>query len=232
MLKGVVISVNLSTIPYKRYEENIEGFKHQRFLHEHHTPTADTIQAVIESTEYIKKYNISKQPQDSISLDIGGVIGDTHFFPIEEISENGEKFLKRKIAEVNFFRVTEYDRLNKVFGTNVGIGEVGENITTDGINIDALPFDTILEVGTAKVKILARRSFCYKFVNTFMPDKKFWTLSDKQKFDRARVGVVGQVIKPGIVRAGDTITAILPDHYKTIPIPKIPEKFIKTKIVD
>ncbi|CAB4241884.1 Molybdenum cofactor sulfurase, C-terminal [uncultured Caudovirales phage] len=231
-MNGVVVSVNLSATPYKSYEENIEGFNHQRFLYAQHSPTNETLQSVLDSTKHVKKYNISKQPQDQINLDIGGVVGDTHFFPITEIEENGERFLQRRIAEVNFFQLTEYDRLNQLFGTNVGPGSLGENITTAGINLDSLPVNTILQVGSAKVKILARRSFCFKFVNTFMPDKDFWTLADRQKFDRARVGIVGQVIEPGVVKASDTITAILSDQIDPMPIPAIPEKYTRNKVID
>ena len=112
------------------------------------------------------------------------------------------------------------------------VGSLGENITTDGINLDALPYNTILEVGTAKVQILERRSFCYKFINVFMPDKKFWYPQDRQKFDRSKIGIVGQVIEPGIVRPGDAITAILPERREPLPPIQIPTKYIKTKMVD
>lgn len=231
-MKGIVVSVNLSSIPYKSNAENLEGFKIQRFLHENNTPTDATMQSLLDATEQIKKHNISKQSQDYIQLDIGGVVGDAHFYPIIKVEEDGEKFLQRKIAEVNFFNIAEYKRLNQLFGTNVAVGSLGENITTDGINLDALLYNTILEVGTAKVKILERRSFCYKFINVFMPDKKFWSLPDRQKFDRTKVGIVGQVIEPGIVRPGDVITAILPDQFKLMPIPGIPTKYVRTKMVD
>jgi MOSC domain-containing protein YiiM len=232
-MKGIVVSVNLSRKPDKTKDEKAEGFKIQRFLHDNPTPTDATMQSLLDATQQVKKQNISKQPQDHIQLDVGGVVGDTHFTPIIEIKEGREKFLQRRIAEVNFFNITEYKRLNQLFGTNVAIGSLGENITTDGINLDALPCNTILEVGTAKVKILERRSFCYRFINVFMPDKNFWSLSDRQKFDRTKVGIVGQVIEPGIVRPGDTITAILPEQFFVqMPLPGIPTKYVRTKVVD
>jgi hypothetical protein len=232
MLQGIVVSVNSSSAPYKSREENLETFKHQRFLFTNHTPTDSTIQSVLNSAKHIKQYNIAKTPRDRIELAIGGVVGDTHFHPPRQIEKDGERFVERRIAEVNFFKIERYTELNNLFGTAVGAGAVGENITTSGIDLDNLPKDTILHIGSAKVKILSRRSFCYKFINTFVPNKDFWPLADREKFDRAKVGIVGQIFEPGIVRAGDPIIAELPDHCEPMPVPIIPEKFITTKIVD
>ena len=233
MLQGIVVSVNSSSAPYKSREENLETFRHQRFLFTNHTPTTDsTRQTVLDSAKHIKQYNIVKTPRDYIELAIGGVVGDTHFHPPRQIEKDGERFVERRLAEVNFFKIERYTELNNLFGTAVGAGAVGENITTSGIDLDNLPKDTILHIGSAKVKILSRRSFCYKFINTFIPNKEFWPLADREKFDRAKVGIVGQVIESGIVQPGDSIMAELPDHCEPMPVPIIPEKYIITKVVD
>lgn len=232
MLQGIVVSVGLSTAPDKSYEEHMETSSFQKFLHKNHTPTSITRQAILDATNHIRKHSINKETQDSIIVEIGGVVGDKHFFPIREIINGGEKFSLRRQAELCFFKLSEYHRLNQLFGTNVGPGNLGENITTDGIDIDSLPCDTVLDVGTAKIKILARRSFCYKFINTFLPDKEYWTTADRRKFDRTRVGVVGQVIQPGVIKPGDSIMAHLPDNTEPMPAFGPLEKFIRTKIVD
>lgn len=233
MLQGVVVSVNLSTDPYGSYEDKMKTSSYQKFLYNNHTPSDSIIQQVLDATNHIKKHSIVKQPQDSINIEIGGVVGDTHFFPVREVRDSQGRYLLRRIPEVCLFKLSEYNRLNQIFGTNKGPGSVGENITTDDIDLDNLPCDTILDVGTAKIKIVSRRSFCYKFINTFLPDKEYWTNTDRQKFDRTKVGLVGQVIQPGVVKPGDSIIAHLPDqHTGPMSTSRLPEKFSRTKIVD
>jgi hypothetical protein len=124
-MKGTVVSVNLSTMQYGSREENIKVFKLQRFLHANPTPTDATMQELLDTTQQIKKYNISKQPQNHIQLDIGGVVGDTHFSPIREIEEDGESEFKLTPIRVlvSDFTTSPFHVSNQLNGDVFEIGQ-------------------------------------------------------------------------------------------------------------
>ena len=63
---------------------------------------------------------------------------------------------------------------------------------------------TLLKIGNAIVRIAGRRSFCFKFIGTFIK-KDFYSRSDFLKFNRQKVGMAAQVIADGIVCENDKI---------------------------
>ncbi len=233
-LHGTVISVNSSSTPATTLDDRLECARHQILLKRSFgffDPNHRSID-VSDSIEYIRQFDIYKTPQEQIYLEEGGVVGDYHYFKPEIRKDAEGKFYSRRIAEVNLFTSEEYNVLNNKFLSSLSPGKLGENITTRDIDLDNLSEGTVLEIGTAKIKILCRRSFCFKFINAVVPDPKSWGKTLKQKFDLGKVGVVGQVIEPGIVKPGDTIIAQLPDTFK--PLTHFPgnKKYIKIKLDD
>ena len=101
---------------------------------------------------------------------------------------------------------------------NVQPGTMGENITTTGLDLLSLPADTVLKIGSdVEVKITGLRNPCAQLDNY----QKGLTAAvlDRDKDGKLirKAGVMGIVIKSGIVRKGDKIQAQLPpEPHRTL----------------
>lgn len=76
-------------------------------------------------------------------------------------------------------------------------GEVRENITTRGIDLQNLPAGTVLEIGTASLIITKDCEPC-AFIDGLRPGLK-------ARMERRR-GMLARVVKGGEIRVGDEIT--------------------------
>ena len=95
---------------------------------------------------------------------------------------------------------------------SIAPGAFGENLTTLGIELNALTIGTKLRVGDAILEVSEPRIPCRVFAG-------FWDLPHLVKdFTAAgRPGTYLRIIEPGDVSAGDTIDIIeSPDHHVTI----------------
>lgn len=97
-------------------------------------------------------------------------------------------------------------------GMPVQPGQVGENITTVGLDLIALPAGTRLHLGAeAVVEVTGLRNPCHQL-------EGIYTGLMAAVLDRApdgslirKLGIMGVVLQGGIVRAGDTIVVELPE---------------------
>ena len=95
-------------------------------------------------------------------------------------------------------------------GFDVGPGEMGENITTRGLDLLGLPAGTILRMGDALVAVTGLRNPCVQ-LDTFSPGLRSAVL-DRDADGRLvrKGGVMGVVVLGGAVRVGDAISVSLP----------------------
>jgi MOSC domain-containing protein YiiM len=106
-------------------------------------------------------------------------------------------------------------------GFTVAPGDTGENVTTRGVDLLALPTGTRLRMGdTAVVEVTGLRNPCVQL-------DRFATGLMAAVLDRApdgslirKAGVMSVVVSGGDVRAGDPITVELPDgpHRPLAPV--------------
>jgi MOSC domain-containing protein YiiM len=96
-------------------------------------------------------------------------------------------------------------------GIPVGPGAMGENITTRGIDLLNLPFDTLLHIGPdAEVMVTGLRNPCAQ-LDSIHRGLMAATLARGNDGELVRkAGVMGVVVRGGVVRAGDPIVAQLP----------------------
>lgn len=96
-------------------------------------------------------------------------------------------------------------------GFNVSAGQMGENITTQGIDLLGLPTGTRLRLGDeATIEITGLRNPCAQ-LDQIQPGLMAAVLGrDKQGNLIRKAGVMGIVVAGGPVRPGDTITIDLP----------------------
>lgn len=103
-----------------------------------------------------------------------------------------------------------FDELQRA-GFHVEPGQMGENITTRGINILGLPTGTKLHIGnTAVVEITGLRNPCAQ-IDNFQSGLLSAVLDRDENGNLIRkAGVMGIVLTGGEVRTGDTIRVELP----------------------
>jgi MOSC domain-containing protein YiiM len=106
-------------------------------------------------------------------------------------------------------------------GFTVAPGDLGENITTRGINLLELPRGARLRLGAeAIVEITGLRSPC-KYIDDFKPGLKSAVLAEDSSGGIIRKsGVMAIVLAGGDIRPGDAIIAEMPDgpRLKLAPV--------------
>jgi MOSC domain-containing protein YiiM len=91
-------------------------------------------------------------------------------------------------------------------------GDMGENVTTTGIDLLALPRDTVLRLGeTAEVQLTGLRNPCWQ-IDNFQQGllKHMLGVGEHGRIVR-KAGVMAVVRRSGPVCAGDHVTVVLPD---------------------
>jgi MOSC domain-containing protein YiiM len=98
-------------------------------------------------------------------------------------------------------------------GSALSPGDIGENVTTRGIDLLALPAGSRLRLGVAAlIEITGLRNPCVQ-LDRFMPGLMAATLDrDVEGTVIRKAGVMAIVLDGGEVRSGDCIEVDLPPH--------------------
>ena len=114
------------------------------------------------------------------------------------------------LAQVHLFHVEQLLKLAEL-GLELARGEFGENVTTSGLDLPALPLATRLHLGpTAIVEVTGLRTPCTQ-MNALRPGlMKACLGKDSQGKVVRKAGIMAIVLAGGILRAGDTIGVELP----------------------
>lgn len=152
-------------------------------------------------------HTFSKPNHGTIQLLAGlGVDGDAH---------RGEKVKHRSrvardpsqpnLRQVHLIHAELHDQL-RAEGFTVTAGDMGENVTTRGVELLALPAGTRLRLGDAAVvEVTGLRNPCTQ-LNDFQPGLMRAVLDRDEHGNVVRkAGVMGVVLAGGAVRAGDPI---------------------------
>ncbi len=157
-------------------------------------------------------HGFSKPAREQIHLLVGlGVEGDAH---CGRTVKHRYRVAKDP-AQPNFRQVhlMHSELLEELAdkGFAVSPGQLGENITTCGIDLLSLPADAELAIGSsAVVRITGLRNPCRQ-IEAFQPHLLAAVLERSAQGRLIRkAGVMGIVMKTGIVRAGDDIRVRLP----------------------
>lgn len=105
-------------------------------------------------------------------------------------------------------------------GFTVGPGDMGENITTGGLELLALPTGARLTIGEAVIEVTGLRNPCQQ-LNLFQPGLMSAVLGRDAGGGLVRkAGVMGIVVAGGEVRPGDAIAVDLPPppHRPLAPV--------------
>jgi MOSC domain-containing protein YiiM len=167
-------------------------------------------------------HHFSKTLCLSIRLLTGlGVAGDAHMGEtVKHRSRVRKDPTAPNLRQVHLMRAELFDEL-RAGGFVVQPGELGENVTTSGIDLLALPTGTRLHLGAhAVVEITGLRNPCIQ-IDTFQKGLMAATLDRDCDGNLIRkAGIMGIVIADGDVRPGDAIGVALPDlpHRPLLPV--------------
>jgi hypothetical protein len=167
-------------------------------------------------------YSFSKPNAPLIRLIAGlGVEGDVHAgVTVKHRSRVAKDPTVPNLRQVHLIHAELFDELAGR-GFPVAPGEIGENITTRGLDLLALPRGTLLRLGAeATVRITGLRNPCVQ-LDRFQPGLTAAVL-DRDAEGRLirKAGIMAVVEKGGEVRPGDAIEAMLPEgpHQRLEPV--------------
>jgi len=157
-------------------------------------------------------HTFSKQNQESIELLAGlGVENDSHMGKtIKHRSRVAVDPTQPNLRQVHLIHAELHEELQAA-GFVVSAGQMGENITTRGINLLALPTGTRLCLGdTAVVELTGLRNPCTQLDQLQAGLMAAVLGRDEQGKLILKAGVMGIVIVGGMVKPGDPIRVKLP----------------------
>jgi MOSC domain-containing protein YiiM len=157
-------------------------------------------------------HTMSKPNQESIQLLAGlGVAGDAHQGEtVKHRSRVKRDPTQPNLRQVHLIHAELHDELRDA-GFSVSAGEMGENITTRGVDLLKLPAGTRLLLGdTATIEVTGLRNPCAQ-LDGIAPGLMKSTLDHDEEGNLVRkAGVMGVVMCGGEVRPGDAIRIELP----------------------
>ncbi|WP_341940487.1 MOSC domain-containing protein [Microbacterium sp. LWH10-1.2] len=156
-------------------------------------------------------HGFSKSTRESITLLEGlGVEGDAHCgATVQHRSRVAADPSQPNVRQVHLIHGELLDALSEN-GHTVAPGDLGENVTTRGIDLLGLPVGTRLRFGDAVVTITGLRNPCQQ-INDFQSGLlKQVVRTDEEGRVIRLAGVMGIVSRGGRVAAGDTIDVELP----------------------
>jgi MOSC domain-containing protein YiiM len=157
-------------------------------------------------------HHFSKTPSLSIRLLSGlGVAGDAHMGEtVKHRSRVRKDPAQPNLRQVHLIHAELFDEL-RTKGFAVKPGELGENVTTSGIDLLGLPTGTRLRLGaSAVVEITGLRNPCIQ-IDNFQSGLMAATLDRDAGGNLVRkAGIMGIVIADGDVRPGDAIGIEMP----------------------
>lgn len=158
-------------------------------------------------------HHFSKPVVDGITLLAGlGVEGDAHAgVTVQHRSRVVADPTQPNLRQIHFIHAELHDELRER-GYAVEPGQLGENVTTRGLDVLALPRGTVLRLGTdAVVEVTGLRNPCNQ-INDFRPGLLGKVLCrDADGGVIRKAGIMGIVRRGGAIRAGDRIRVDLPD---------------------
>lgn len=164
------------------------------------------------SVSLSNQHAFSKDTAGHITLLAGlGVEGDAHLgVTVQHRSRVAQDPTQPNLRQVHLIHAELFDEL-AAKGFMVVPGQLGENITTAGIDLLALPVDAELHIGSsAIVKITGLRNPCAQLDN-FQPGLTAAVLDHAPDGTLIRkAGIMGIVVAGGSVRSGDAIRVQLP----------------------
>ena len=170
------------------------------------------MEGIIEAVSRSDAHTFGKTNRDAIRLLAGlGVEGDAHLgVTVKHRSRVARDPTQPNLRQVHLVHAELHDELGAA-GFVVRPGEMGENVTTRGVDLLALPTGTRLHLGgAAVVEVTGLRNPCAQ-LDRFQPGLMAAVLDRDEHGGLVRkAGVMGIVLAGGDLRPGDPVRIELP----------------------
>ncbi|WP_396289702.1 MOSC domain-containing protein [Curtobacterium sp. KT1] len=157
-------------------------------------------------------HRFSKPVVDEVTLVEGwGIEGDAHAgTTVQHRSRVARDPSQPNLRQVHLLHAEVFDEVAEA-GFRVEPGQMGENVTTRGVDLLGLPTGTLLHLGDeACVRVTGLRNPCQQ-INGFEPGLLREVLGRDEDGALVRKGgVMSVVVTGGVVRTGDRIRVELP----------------------
>ena len=168
--------------------------------------------AVVAAVSRSATHTFSKANAEAIELVAGlGVAGDAHQGEtVKHRSRVARDPNQPNLRQVHLIHAELFEELGSA-GFDILAGQMGENVTTRGLDLLGLATGTRLRLGgTAVVEVTGLRNPCAQ-LDGLRPGLMAATLGRDADGNLVRkAGIMAIVVAGGIVRAGDNITIDLP----------------------
>ena len=178
--------------------------------------------AIVAAVSRSPTHTMTKPNAESIRLVAGlGVDGDAHQGKTVKHRSRLERFGHLpNLRQVHLIHAELFDELRGT-GFAVSAGQMGENVTTRGVDLLGLPAGARLHLGAdAVVEVTGLRNPCRQ-LDKLQPGLMAATLAHDAEGNLIRkAGIMGIVLTDGEVREGDPIRVELPPepHRKLEPV--------------
>lgn len=174
--------------------------------------TDSSVRPVVTAVSRSGRHSFSKANELWIRLVAGrGVEGDAHQgVTVKHRSRVRRDPTSPNLRQVHLIHAELHDEL-RAAGFDVGPGEMGENVTTRGVDLLGLPAGTRLHLGDeAVVEVTGLRNPCVQ-LDRFQPGLMEATLDRDDHGGLVRkAGIMSIVLHGGEVRPGDPVRVELP----------------------
>jgi MOSC domain-containing protein YiiM len=158
------------------------------------------------------RHGVGKLPQERIRLIVGrGVEDDAHFgATVQHLSRIARDPHQPNLRQVHLIHAELHDELGAA-GFTLAPGQMGENVTTRGLDLLALPVGSRLRLGAeAVIEVTGLRNPCVQ-LDRIQPGLMAATIDRAPDGTRIfKAGVMAVVLVAGDVAAGDSILVTLP----------------------
>ena len=162
--------------------------------------------STVRSVHRSQIHGFSKESTDSITLITGlGVEGDAHCGAlVKHRSRVAADPSQPNLRQVHLMMGETLD------SENVPDGELGENITTYGIDLHALPTGTLMSIADSVIELTGLRNPCAQ-INTYREGLLSAFRSENPDGETIRrAGIMAIVINGGVIHTGDEIRIEIP----------------------
>jgi hypothetical protein len=177
---------------------------------------------VVTAVSRSARHTLVKPNEESIRLLVGlGIDGDAHMgITVKHRSRVAREPNQPNLRQVHLIHAELHDELRER-GFCVSAGQMGENVTTRGVDLLGLPAGARLHVGdTAVIKVTGLRNPCAQ-LDRIQPGLMGATLARSLNGNLVRkAGIMAVVLTGGDVRPGDPIRVELPapPHRPLTPV--------------
>lgn len=172
----------------------------------------------VEAVSTSPTHSMAKEPRPTVRLLTGlGIEGDTHAgVTVQHRSRVRRDPSQPNLRQVHLVHAELHDELRER-GFAVAAGEMGENVTTRGVDLLGLPTGALLHLGgDAVVEVTGLRNPCTQLDGIAEGLMKAVLDRDADGGLVRKAGVMAVVRRGGDVRPGDTVRVELP------PLPHCP----------